>query len=638
MLGIRCCGQYGAAGFSFDGVFIGDSNKHNSTSYSQWQGWMTVLAGLRTLHPEIVIDNRLSAHAYGPWYQLAGSYSEPIAGDENPETYGIPVPSLKTDHVAADNMRRVNLWYRNTALFPMERIPGFAFHQTERSEPPVDTQVDVCSNSSSATGRQGCYKRDFDLLGFRYSIISQVATAGLNNVMCMLPARDEKEFELFPSEDVAFIVDWLKFTDANIPALQNTVPVPGHDAVLLGAIDATAALVQPLSCVSANPGDGTLGYVFLFNPGYANNSLTFVLDDTLSPSDPCTYRAVAPRSQTPELAIAVSEIYPFPKPVSAGTKYGGSVTVDIDGASCMVLKLERVAAAAATTAAAALHSSTAGTASAAAASSPVLVGVQHTHVVIEGPVLVVSGARGERGRSYTATVGLERRLACSLKRVEFRQSAGSSATAVSGELDVASLGCGPGRPQAITTTADLRMQVTFGGVLFPRSKQVALAPGIVGPDGNTSFAAEVAIPAAVLEQLKAREKAYPVPWTKQDHDASWLLPHRLLLFLQLNCTSSRAGACDDTMFASLVVDGKSVPNLMAYESRCTECNSVNHPTQRRPSHRFNGYYWDVSELAADEAHRLKLTMPSASTAVLAGLFFDNVETITTDRVAGVSVE
>lgn len=52
---------------------------------------MSVLATLRARHPEMVIDNRLSAHAYGPWQTISGSYSEPIAGDENPETYGIPV-------------------------------------------------------------------------------------------------------------------------------------------------------------------------------------------------------------------------------------------------------------------------------------------------------------------------------------------------------------------------------------------------------------------------------------------------------------------------------------------------------------------------------------------------------------------
>ena len=45
------------------------------------------------------MDNRLSAHALGPWHQVAGSYSEPIAGDENPETYPVPIASLHTDHV-----------------------------------------------------------------------------------------------------------------------------------------------------------------------------------------------------------------------------------------------------------------------------------------------------------------------------------------------------------------------------------------------------------------------------------------------------------------------------------------------------------------------------------------------------------
>eukprot|EP01045_Picozoa_sp_COSAG04_P045896 COSAG04_NODE_16336_length_502_cov_1.607940_1_plen_73_part_00 len=45
-------------------------------------------------------DHRQTAHEWGPWYQLAGSYTEPIAGDENPETYGVPIASLHTDHVA----------------------------------------------------------------------------------------------------------------------------------------------------------------------------------------------------------------------------------------------------------------------------------------------------------------------------------------------------------------------------------------------------------------------------------------------------------------------------------------------------------------------------------------------------------
>lgn len=198
-------GDY-CGGFSFDGVFLGEAHKH--TMYAQWRGWANVLEGLKRLHPDIVIDNRLSAHALGAWHMLAGSYDEvgfgiscaawcssacphnghspralapiradkplqrcaprartqspnlgtcspdaasaslllsltwrialclplsithvhtfwqPIAGDENPETYGIPVPSVRTDHVAADNLRRVNYWYRQGSLLPMARIPG----------------------------------------------------------------------------------------------------------------------------------------------------------------------------------------------------------------------------------------------------------------------------------------------------------------------------------------------------------------------------------------------------------------------------------------------------------------------------------------------------------------------------------
>jgi hypothetical protein len=78
-------------GYAFDGVFLGEAKNH--TMYAQWRGWANVLEGLKKLHPEIVIDNRLSANGLGPWHMLAGSYDEPIAGDENPETYGIPVPS-----------------------------------------------------------------------------------------------------------------------------------------------------------------------------------------------------------------------------------------------------------------------------------------------------------------------------------------------------------------------------------------------------------------------------------------------------------------------------------------------------------------------------------------------------------------
>ena len=97
---------------------------------------MRVLRLLRDAHPEIVMDHRQQNHGFGPWYQLAGTYAEPIAGDENPESYGAAssaegIPTLSTDHVLADNLRRINFVYRRQ-LMPTSRVPGFMFHQSER--------------------------------------------------------------------------------------------------------------------------------------------------------------------------------------------------------------------------------------------------------------------------------------------------------------------------------------------------------------------------------------------------------------------------------------------------------------------------------------------------------------------------
>ena len=151
--------------------------------------------------------------------------------------------------VSADDMRKVNLWYMQTALLPMERVPGFLGHQTERSRVPgVDNatalgaplcskrprRLSRCAIRNHASrcrsvfsrethtlepglcalvslqererervvdhagnelrdGTMACYRRDWDLLGHPYSLMSQLATAGLNLVLCMIPARDLAE-------------------------------------------------------------------------------------------------------------------------------------------------------------------------------------------------------------------------------------------------------------------------------------------------------------------------------------------------------------------------------------------------------------------------------------------------------------
>jgi hypothetical protein len=155
----------GAGGFAWDHGINTDHAGPERLVYAQWRAWMNILGALRTSFPELVMDHRQSAHQFGPWYQLAGSYSEPIAGDENPETYGVPVASLHADQVAADNTRIINYVYSTQQLLPQSRIPGFVFHQTERTS---DNNTNVCFG-----GVRQCYNtntRDFDYLAYQYSV------------------------------------------------------------------------------------------------------------------------------------------------------------------------------------------------------------------------------------------------------------------------------------------------------------------------------------------------------------------------------------------------------------------------------------------------------------------------------------
>jgi len=71
----------------------------------------------------------------------------------------------------------------------------------------------------------------------------------------MIPARDFKEYSLFPKEDLHFISKWLRWTDEHISYLENTVPIATLDMANLGSVDGTAAMAS-----------SDEGFLFLFNP------------------------------------------------------------------------------------------------------------------------------------------------------------------------------------------------------------------------------------------------------------------------------------------------------------------------------------------------------------------------------------
>jgi len=151
----------------------------------------------------------------------------------------------------------------------------------------------------------------------------------------------------------------------------------------------------------------------------------------------------------------------------------------------------------------------------------------------------------------------------------------------------------------------IEISVTFAGAPFRHYQQIdTYNPEFTGGPVRATFR----IPHRVFDQLEARRKAWPIPWTEEDYRSTWLAPHRLLLYVQL-------AEPDDRWSASLSIDGRAVTLQKAYAS--VRANRRN----------FVGFWADVSQLAADADHALELTLPrNLSPGQFQGVFFENVET------------
>lgn len=300
----------GIAGYSFDYAFL---NLPGSSSYSQWYGWRRVIETLRREYPSIVIDGRQSYQQYGPWSWLAGNYPHPTGTDEQPESFK-PFPDLHFDRVSADRTRFVNYWYRNYQFAPEQVIPGYATHQTERSR-----NLPVAGNEHprSETVYTRFRPRDWDYLGFKYSFISSIATAGWNNVVDMIPARDPEEARHFSSEDKEWIRNWLAWTIENKEYLLHTRNILDQPA--LGNVDGTSALV------------GDRGFLFLFNPNYSQKSVHFILNSSIGLDTGTRF--------------LLREVYPqkgrlLAKPGVGVWEHGDLVQLQLDGTSATVIEVE----------------------------------------------------------------------------------------------------------------------------------------------------------------------------------------------------------------------------------------------------------------------------------------------------------
>ena len=373
----------GIGGYAFDHTFLG----YDGTSrYAQWSGWRRVMEELRRRVPDIAIDGRQAYHLYGPWSWLAGSYPHPTFNDEQPESF-VPFPDLHFDRVSADRERYTAYRYKNYEFAPSEIVPGFITHQTSRSDdtgdmPQVKTDTDVRLSRFRA--------RDWDYLGWRYSLLSSIAIAGWNNVLNMIPARDLEEHRHFSEEDTRWFRRWIEWTDINKDYLRRTRTILGQPA--LGAIDGTSAIVDDR------------GYIFLFNPNARRMTAELALDETvgltgrLKPAPTNVTRATGlgrPRSAPTDVTraqpgsaarVVLKELYPLEgrlvgKAGAGVWSFGDRVSIAMDGGSALVLELQPAPGG--------MH-------------EPMLFNAPGTASIADG-VLHVSGVRGEAGRPPTCS-------------------------------------------------------------------------------------------------------------------------------------------------------------------------------------------------------------------------------------------
>lgn len=299
----------GITGYAFDHTFL---NFAGTSRYAQWDGWRRVMEELRRRVPDIVIDGRQAYHLYGPWSWLAGSYPHPTYHDEQPESF-TPFPDLHFDRVSADRQRYTAWRYRNYDFAPSEIMPGFMTHQTPR----LDDTGEMPEKKTNLDDFPARFRtRDWDYLGWRYSVLSSIATGGWNNVINMIPARDETEYSHFSERDKAWFRGWLRWTNENREYLRHTRTIIGQPA--MGRIDGTSAVLNDR------------GFIFIFNPNARRLNAKFVLDDTIGLKQQGRYLL---REIDPVEGRLVG------KPGAGYWTFGDEISIEMAGGSALALEL-----------------------------------------------------------------------------------------------------------------------------------------------------------------------------------------------------------------------------------------------------------------------------------------------------------
>jgi PAN domain len=293
-------------GVGFDYTYF---NNPSASVYAQYRGWSNILNTLRNRNGpsnKFVMDQRQANHAWGPWIWGAGSYAEPLQSDEQPESWAPFSQDLHSDRLSANQVRRTNYNYAQEKFAPMRARPGFMHHQTDRDSNLFEEGV-----------------RDFDFYGASYSILSAVATAGMNWVVCGIAARDEAEFNAFPyqvdspsSISVEFYLRWQSWIRSHMEYVLQTKFINVPVGNVKNTIDGTYMTVN-----------STNSFVFLFNAYSPSLSIDLSLNHDLGFSS-CDSSSV----------YSVEQIYPVEQ-VLMVVSCNETFTLTLEGKSVQVYSI-----------------------------------------------------------------------------------------------------------------------------------------------------------------------------------------------------------------------------------------------------------------------------------------------------------
>jgi PAN domain len=438
--------------------------------------------------------------------------------------------------------------------------------------------------------------RDWDYYGTPYTLLSAIATGGTNLVVNGLPARDEGEFTAFPlsvddprAASIDFYRTWFAFAANNFATLLKTKFFPVPPAI--GVIDGTYAMWP----------NGT-GFIFLFNP----NGLAATTPNGLLVMDQTHLGVTCNTGDT----FSISELFPLNAPLTTVT-CGSNFSVTVEGRNTLILSVLPVSSLDNKK----IHLFGRGV----RAYSTAILSNDRTQLLVDGlediinPTLV--SCRNDFFDQAVAFALIPTSLTEEIKSVQtpkgtnflytwYNKIEDSNIFATSMQepclpraRSFAPLPVAPADYQILVIHIQtLRTDAAAAASFLHKAPVTGLVPTPGFAGGLLS--GTVHVPSSVFSQLSSRNASYPVPWDANDVPIAWLLPGRILLYID-----AIRGTLPSTSVINATLGGVPLPVQPVWSCRTT-----------REEKCFQGFFMDLSTagIIPDTDIPITVTIPSVS--------------------------